>query len=269
MFEILLRWYNVAALFAVLAVNRFAETEPVKGMTTGEISAMFPVQITPAPYAFAIWGLIYALLLGFVIVQFLPSKRGRHELRSIGPWFGVTCVFNIAWLLLWQSLNITSSLFAMLGLLLSLAVIYANTRPHGWSEDQAVRWWLQVPFSLYFGWVTAAAIVNTAVVFYANGWDGFGWPETFWTVLMILIVSLLSLLIGFLRKDPFYMLATVWALVAIGAANQGNGTLGYMAWGAAGLLFAYAVLLIFANGWLNRRGRDEIEEGRAGHFISG
>lgn len=258
MFETLLRWYNVVALVAVLLVNRFAETQPIKGLTTGEISAMFPVEITPAPYAFAIWGVIYALLLGFVVVQFLPSKRVHDEIRSIGPWFGVSCFFNISWILVWQSLNITSSLFAMLGLLVSLAVIYLNTRQHGWSSDHAIRWWVQVPFSIYLGWVSVATLVNFAVVLYANGWNGFGLSETFWTVLLILVASLLSLLVGFRYKDAFYMLVTVWALVAIGIANPGNMTLGYMAWGAAGLLLAYALLLLNANGWVWRTKMPEV-----------
>lgn len=253
MFETLLRWYNVAALFAVLIVNRFAETQPVKGLTTGEISAMFPVKMTPAPYAFAIWGIIYALLLCFVVVQFVPSKQIHAEIRSIGPWFGVSCFFNISWILLWQCLYITSSLFSMIGLLVSLAVIYVSTRQHGWSSDPAVRWCVQVPFSLYLGWISVASLVNFAVVLYANGWSGFGLSETFWTVLMILAASLISLLIGYRYKDPFYMVVTVWALVAIGAANPGNLTLGYMAWGAAGLLLAYSLLLFNANGWVKRR----------------
>ncbi|MFE5321287.1 hypothetical protein ACFQ88_21510 [Paenibacillus sp. NPDC056579] len=242
----LLRWYNVLSFAAVLVVNALAQIKPLKGLTTGEISALFPVQITPAPYAFSIWGLIYALLIGFVIVQLLPAKSEKNEVRAIGPWFVASCFFNISWLLLWQSLSIASSMFSMLGLLIALIGIYSNTRHAGWSSDAAVRWLVQVPFSLYIGWISVAALVNLAVVLYANDWNGFGLPETLWTVILILAASLVSLWIGYRYRDPFYMLVTVWALVAIGIANPGTPPIVFISWGAAGMLFLYALLLLYS-----------------------
>ncbi len=39
----------------------------ITGKSVGEISDSFPVRITPAGYAFSIWGLIYTLQAIFVL----------------------------------------------------------------------------------------------------------------------------------------------------------------------------------------------------------
>ncbi|MFB9324798.1 hypothetical protein ACFFSY_02440 [Paenibacillus aurantiacus] len=69
------QWLNVFGLIAVVAVNALADWLPINGLTTGEVSAKYPVLVTPAGYAFSIWSLIYALLAGFVIYQARPLRR--------------------------------------------------------------------------------------------------------------------------------------------------------------------------------------------------
>ncbi|WP_284641680.1 hypothetical protein [Paenibacillus silviterrae] len=80
------RWLNLLGLAAVLVMNGLANALPLGGRTTGEISAMFPVQITPAPYAFSIWGLIYALLIAYGWVQASPQDAAVRRCweRTLG-----------------------------------------------------------------------------------------------------------------------------------------------------------------------------------------
>ncbi|MCR8631357.1 hypothetical protein [Paenibacillus radicis (ex Xue et al. 2023)] len=240
----LLRILNTLSLLGVLVVNWLADALPINGLTTGQISAMYPVQITPAPYAFSIWGLIYALLIGFVIVQWMPKLRERAEVKSIGPWFAVSCLFNVSWILVWHYLYITTSVFVMLGLVVSLIAVYLCTRPFGWSSEPLVLWLLQVPFSIYLGWISVAAIVNAAAALYAAQWDGFGMSGTVWTVFLILLASILTLAVGWFYTDPAYVLVPVWAFIAIGVANQGNSAIVYMGGIAAILLFVFALCLL-------------------------
>ena len=47
---------------------------------------MYPVLLTPAGYAFSIWGLIYLLLAGFVIYQFVPASWKRDSITRLGYW---------------------------------------------------------------------------------------------------------------------------------------------------------------------------------------
>jgi hypothetical protein len=68
-----------------------------------------------------------------------------------------------------------------------------------------------------------------------------------WTISLILLASLVSLTVGWLYEDPFYVLVSVWALIAIGVANKSNMDIVYMAWTAAALLFVYALCLLWSS----------------------
>src|SRR5690554_7325977 len=61
--------------------------------------------ITPAGYAFSIWGLIYLLLLGFVVNQWLEYFKGWKDesLSKSGIWFTLANVFNGLWIIVWTS----------------------------------------------------------------------------------------------------------------------------------------------------------------------
>lgn len=236
------RWWNAVALAAVLMLNWLAEALPLGGRTTGEISAMFPVLIAPAPYAFAIWGLIYALLAGFVIYQLLPSGSKQPEVKAVGPWFIISCLFNSAWILLWHYLYTDSSMFIMLGLLLTLIVLYIRTRST--TRSAAVQWLVQLPFSIYLGWIIIAAIVNVAVVLYANDWNGWGLSAENWALIMLVAATALAVLVGGRYIDPAYIAVFVWAFIAIGASVRATGSMKFAAWLLAAALFLYALNLL-------------------------
>ncbi|MCZ8523206.1 MULTISPECIES: hypothetical protein [Paenibacillus] len=251
----LFRWLNAAGLLAVLVLNYLANALPLNGMTTGQVSSLFPVRLTPAPYAFSIWGLIYVLLAAFVIVQLWPGKRDEEETKGANPWFLASCVFNCAWILLWHYLYTVSSMFAILALLFSLIGLYVGTRPNGWSPDGVIRWFVQLPFSIYLGWISVASLVNVTIGLSLLGWDGFGLSEETWTVLGILFALLLGLLVGYRFRDPAYALVIAWALAAIGLANRAETGIAYPAWGAAALLVLFSLWLIASGTWLRGRGR--------------
>ncbi|MNJ01568.1 hypothetical protein D3C73_1612410 [compost metagenome] len=46
------------------------------------------------------------------------------------------------------------------------------------------------------------------------------------------------MLIGRRWSDPVYMLAVIWAIIAIGVANRGETLLAWTCWGAAIVLLA-------------------------------
>ena len=114
---------NTIAFLAVVLVNGLANTLALGGRTTGEISDLYPTLVTPAGYVFAIWGIIYALLLGFVIFQALPRNRVEPFLTQINYFFIISSVANILWLFLWQYGHITLSPIIMLILLGTLIMI--------------------------------------------------------------------------------------------------------------------------------------------------
>jgi hypothetical protein len=67
---------NIIGFIAVVAVNTLANTLPINGKTTGELSDAYPNLFVPAGYVFAIWGVIYLLLLAFTVYQASSKRKG-------------------------------------------------------------------------------------------------------------------------------------------------------------------------------------------------
>ncbi|SMG50497.1 tryptophan-rich sensory protein [Paenibacillus aquistagni] len=238
------RIINLIAVIATIAVNALANIIPFNGKTTGEISAMFPVLITPAPYTFSIWGLIYVLLIVFAIYLALPKQQDKVKL--VGPLFLISCLFNMLWIVLWHYLytQVWLSLLAMLGLLLSLILIYKRvvSIPRPSAADELC---VQLPFRIYLGWVSVATIVNVSVVLYAVNWNGFGLSAELWTILILAVGTLLAWIVGGVYRDYAYVLVFVWAYIGIAVKEGQEPTVFYTALSLAALMFVYAVSIAF------------------------
>lgn len=53
------------------------------------------------------------------------------------------------------------------------------------------RFFLRLPFSVYFGWITVATIANTTVFLVSIGWDRFGIAEPLLTVAILALNAFL------------------------------------------------------------------------------
>src|ERR1700753_2042683 len=95
---------NVLFLAVTIVINYLSNTGVFHGETMATMSARYPTPVTPAPYAFSIWGLIYVSLIGLVgynaRAAFRRPVSGDPVLR-IGGWFIVTCLANCGWVLAW------------------------------------------------------------------------------------------------------------------------------------------------------------------------
>jgi translocator protein len=237
---------NILAFVLVVGVNGLANSLPINNQTTGEISDSYPVMFTPAGYVFSIWGLIYLGLLGFVIYQALPAQRDNPRLDRVGYWFVWSCIFNSIWIFLWHYELMLWSVLVMLGLLVSLILVYLrleigrNRVPAG--ESLLAR----LPFSIYLGWISVATIANVSVLLYDLGWDGFGLTEQIVTVVMLAIGSLLGFLMARRRAEVAYPLVLAWAFAGI-VVNQTAFILVVIAAGLAALAMlaaAFSALLL-------------------------
>lgn len=211
----------ILAVFATLAVNSLANSLPLNGLTTGEISDRFDTLFVPAGYTFAIWGLIYLGLLLYAFYQALPAQRENERLRSIVAPFLLASAANIAWIFLWHFLLFPLSLLAMVLLLISLIVIYRRLRSPAAAIPAAERWLVRLPFSIYLGWVSVATIANAQDVLSYWNWDGFGLSEVAWAVTMLIVGLLLALVVAVREQDAAYVLVFVWAYagIALGQAD--------------------------------------------------
>ncbi|MCJ7469770.1 tryptophan-rich sensory protein [Candidatus Bathyarchaeota archaeon] len=234
---------NVAAFVVTVLVNSLANALALNGRSTGEISDLYPTLVTPAGYVFAIWGLIYVLLLIFAVFQALPKRKEELFLRKIGFLFVLSCVFNILWLFAWHYGQITLSALPMFSLLATLVGIYlrldVGRSEVSLKEKACVRW----PFSVYLGWITIASIANVAAALVSTGWDGWGISALSWVALVIIAVLVINLVVIVTRKDIPYSLVIIWALVGIVVKQSGNQTIFTI--GVVGIaIIAIALILV-------------------------
>ena len=239
---------NIFALGTVLTINALANILPINGVTTGEVSDTFPSLFTPAGYVFSIWGLIYTLLLVFVIYQALPSQKDNPRLERLGYWFAVSCAFNVSWLLAWHYGAIGLSQLLMFGILASLIVCYlrlgVGEREVARAETLAVR----LPFSVYLGWITVATVANTSITFLNYGVTG-GSFAPFWTVIAIAAAAGIGYLMLRNRRDVAFNLVLVWAFAGIAVKQWGAELLVVI----GALVAAAVVVYLIAQ---NLRGRE-------------
>jgi hypothetical protein len=219
----LLKWVNLIAFALTVVVNGLAGgTTILGGKLASEISDANPTLITPAGYVFSIWGVIYIFLGIFVVFQALPSQKTKGYQERIGWLFVLSSLINIVWLFLWQFEYLGLSVVPMFLLLATLIAIYLRLNIGKSAVPSRERLAVHVPFSVYLGWITIASIANVSVTLVSGGWDGFGISQETWSILIIIIALLITLLVIATRKDVAYGLVVIWALLDIAVKQSGN-----------------------------------------------
>jgi benzodiazapine receptor len=211
-------WRQIANLLSVilaLAVNILAVTLPLNNQTTGQISDRFKVYFVPAGYVFSIWGIIYIGWIAFLIYQFLPAHKESPRLRKLGYLFALSGVFNAAWLFCWHYNQFTLSVIVMLILLGLLIAGYLKLNIGRTPVGGLEKWCVDIPFSVYLGWISVAAIANISDWLYDVHWDGFGLDPQVWAVIMLVVASILGILMALTRRDSGYLFVLVWAFIGI------------------------------------------------------
>ena len=206
---------NIISLLVTLVANGLATGLSLGGRTTGQISDAFPVLFTPAGYVFSIWSVIYIGLIAFAIFQALPSQKSNPRLARIGPWFTISNLLNTAWIFLWQYGYFTLTIFVMLALLFSLAVIFRRLNQGRERVNGKENWMVNIPFSIYLGWISVATIANFSITLYNLGWTGGGIPQEIWASGVILVAMLLGLLMALRERQTAYPLVLIWAFIGI------------------------------------------------------
>ncbi|HEY4691837.1 MAG TPA: TspO/MBR family protein [Bellilinea sp.] len=205
----------VLTVAATIVVNILANALPLNGLNTGEISDRFKVYFVPAGYVFSIWGVIYIGLIAYAVFQALPSQRENPRLRQTGYLVAASGLANIAWLFLWHYEQFPLTLVAMFALLGLLIVTYLRLGTGLTLVPVAETWTVRVPFSIYLGWITVAAVANVTDVLYYINWEGFGISPEGWMLTVLAAVLLIAALVSFNRRDIAYTLVILWALVGI------------------------------------------------------
>ena len=235
-------WANLVGAVLALAVNVLAVSLPLNGQDTGAISDRLAAYFVPAGYVFSIWGVIYLGWIAFVIYQFLPSQKASPRLRRLGYVFALSCVFNATWLFCWHYLQFGLSVVVMLILLGLLITSYVRLDVGRARVGRLERWCVDVPFSLYLGWITVATVANISGFLFFIKWDGFGLAPELWAVIMLAVASLLGLVMAVSRRDSGYLLVLVWAFAGIAVAQSRAPLVVTAAWIAAAVALVLALV---------------------------
>lgn len=227
-------------ILVTILINILANALPLNGQNTGAISDRFQIFFVPAGYVFAIWGLIYILLIGFAVYQALPAQRENSRLRKIGYLPVIAGVANIIWIFLWHYNQFNFTLIAMLTLLVTLIIIYLRLNINKVQVTTAERYLVNLPHSVYLGWITVATIANATQWLYYINWDGFGIAPQLWLVIMLLAAVIIAGLVALTRRDTGYLLVLVWAFIGIALKFPAEALVAIAAWVAAALVALFA-----------------------------
>merc|ERR1711871_895362 len=134
----ILNWANLIG-YIVNCTLTYLSIDGIFGATNTLQSAKYQALVTPAGWAFSIWGPIFIWEGIFAVAQMLPcyGLRSSKVIDSISYWWVASCVFQIAWSIAFGQDSIITALVFML---------------------------LRGPFCLQLGWIIAASVVNISVV---------------------------------------------------------------------------------------------------------
>lgn len=239
----------LASVIVTIVFNGLSQSIPIGGQTSADVSNTYSTYFTPANYAFAIWGLIYLLLLSFGIYQALPAQRANPTARRIGWLFVLSCVLNCLWITFFQYDLIVVSVIVIIALLLTLLVIYTRLDAGRGTASIAERLFLHLPFSVYLGWLSVATIANVSVLGISQNWGNLlGIAAPTWAAIMLGVATVIGVAVVIARRDFAYAGVFVWAFLAI-INKQSEMSVVTTAW--AGVLILLVISSI--SFMLNRR----------------
>ena len=182
----ILQILNILGFTGTILINALANILPINGKNTGELSDLYPNLFVPVGLTFSIWGIIYLMLLAFTIFQtkniFRKDNENSYFIEKINYFFFISCIANTAWIFAWHFQQISLSLIIMFILLISLIIIYKKLEIGITSRSKMEKYLVHLPFSIYLGWISIAAIANISVFLVNIKWNRFGLSEVFWTI---------------------------------------------------------------------------------------
>ncbi|CAL1172673.1 unnamed protein product [Cladocopium goreaui] len=206
-------WANILAYLVNLGIT-YGSLTGAFGATNEELSEKYQSLVTPAGYAFAIWGAIFTWEGIFAVAQMCPPLSTSPVVDTVTPWWIFACCFQVAWTLFFAQDRILEALICMLGILLSLltSILRTDFLPEISLKEYFL---LRAPFSLHCGWIIAASVLNINVLADYN----MSSQETLLMLAMVCLAGIAVIVALFTfaapRADPLIGLVAAWALLGI------------------------------------------------------
>jgi hypothetical protein len=122
----------------------------------------------------------------------------------------------VAWIFVWHWQFVEASFVVMVGMLATLVVIFrrlrelpAPTRGEFFAVDGV--------FSLYFGWITAATLLNFGNLCFDLKWYPFDLSMDQWALVSVVAATAIYVWMGAVTRDAVYCAVFVWAGIGVWA----------------------------------------------------
>lgn len=213
------RWGLAGVFVVTMVLNALAgSTKVLGGVDTAAVSDGFANLFAPSGVTFAIWGVIYLLILGFIayVFGFGRSKKSAlstKTLTDVTKLLTLNLALNSVWILAWQYKVLWLSVLLMAGILVTLALAVNKLRDVELPAKEYVL--AKLPFSVYFGWISVATVANITTWLVSMGWKGGGTSEGTWMVAILLVAAAIGIVTTLRNRDAAYLAVFIWAYAGI------------------------------------------------------
>ena len=206
-------WLNMLAFISVIAVNYLSVTGLFNNLAQKDVSEMFPTLITPATFAFSIWGVIYLLVFLSMGIMIFRNKEKEYDeaIQAFSILFWISCLANILWNVTFLYLNLALSSLMILILLISLTEIIRKIS----KIDSLPKLLLPLTFGMYAGWVLIATVINIAATLVQMKWNGFGLNSQVWTNIILVVSLVIVFFVTMKTKNAILVIPVAWGYFAI------------------------------------------------------
>lgn len=256
---------------AMVGTGLFGGTD-VTDVQGGALDADATV-LAPDRPAFAIWSVIYVLMIAYAVWQALPGQRARERQRRAGWWIALTAVLNGLWLVAAQFLTLFATVAAIVLLLIALGItIRVLTVHRGSSVADAVL--MDVTVGLHLGWVALATVANVTAWLTAEvAPESWGDAAEAIGIAVLAVVAAVGVAVGVGTRGRLApSLAMAWGLLWIGvgrtAGEPESTSIAVAAWIAAAVVIVTPVVILATGrgrgefGHVHGDGRDSVSTAR-------
>jgi tryptophan-rich sensory protein len=243
------RWLLPVAVAGCLYVNYLYNAHPPAGaLSNGDMSARHPTLLTPAGYAFSIWGVIFSGLVLYTGWQLRSGAPQSPLVARVTPVLTLAVLATTCWTLVFSYGHIGLSLVVMLAILGLLAVAYGRARQLVLAD--AAPGWPTWFLSWYLGWIMLATVLN--FTFGLRDAAGVQWSaeaSLTGSYALIIVAAGLGTSLAWQKRDVGLPLPIAWGLVGTWVAQRATTP------GLATTALGAAVALVVGAGlaWLRRR----------------
>lgn len=196
------------SFLGMLLINTAGAFGMINQLSQKQVSEMFPSIITPSPFTFGIWSIIYGLLIIFILFCLYRKiiKKPYPIVQGIyGPLL-LSCVCNALWIISFAYVQLELSLLFILGLFFSLYQICIQVKSQ--------NLFLKTTFAIYTGWVLVASVINLFAIF--TKYQLFFLSQILFVgVFAILLVLITGWRMKLQIQNSTILLSIIWAVFGI------------------------------------------------------